>query len=255
MSPTKRNALSFPFMNNESPRPSVIWFSGNGCVEKVGDVSTVYVGGTLIGNFGPAKQFERNLVMLRLAQNESIKKEALAQAFGLSSEQLRRKQREKEKVGIENVSSRGRGGSTKRLTSKQRMRVRVLFAEGVKVAEAHRRLGKRFGVSYRTFLREHEAWVEKQRPTVANEVGVEEIEAAAQQSLEFVTPVEQHVDHEQHAAEAEGGEAGLPRGVRRGRSTTKTARQRSRCVAVNSCSTQDAGCCWRRYKRWGCTMR
>ena len=204
-------------MNNETSGVRTRWFSSNGSVEMHGDLSVIYVGGTLIGSFGPEERLARNVAMLGLAENPGIKKEKLAPAFGISSEHLRRMRRKKEQDGLESVSCRGRGGSEKKLSANQRKRLHGLFAEGTKVAEAHRRLGERCGVSYKTVWREHKAWA-KDRTAIEDETAVVEIEATAQQVLAIVpatvkeTEDEQRVEDEQLAETAPSEAAGLPSG-------------------------------------------
>ncbi len=173
-----------------SSLPHVIWFCGNGFVERREGLSAVYVGGTLIAVFGPKDILERNAAVLGLADAPEIKKEKLAPAFGMSVEHLRRLRKAKEEGGLENVPSRARGGSEKKLTAKQRTKLHTLFAEGAKVAEAHRQLGERSDVSYKTVWREHQAWLEA-REGSGEAAAVVENATLSQQELALTSPVEE----------------------------------------------------------------
>ena len=50
------------------------WFSALGCVVYRPDVAEVFVGGTLIGTFGPKEVGLRNILLVGLAKNQRIGK-------------------------------------------------------------------------------------------------------------------------------------------------------------------------------------
>src|SRR5260370_39232475 len=70
------------------PPPSTYhWFSGSGVVVEDGDRRLVYVGGTLIGSFGPREGMKRNgILMGPLENDQSIWVGKVCDAFGLSRE-------------------------------------------------------------------------------------------------------------------------------------------------------------------------
>jgi len=149
------------------PPPSTHhWFSGTGVVVEDGDRRLVYVGGTLIGSFGPKERMKRNAILLGLLENdESVWIGKLCVAFGLSREGVRAMQKQLHAEGLAAVLARKPGGRGEGKTSAGRVRrLEAMFEAGLSIAEAQKKLGK-IGRSTVGFL--HKAWVDRGRAVVA----------------------------------------------------------------------------------------
>lgn len=137
------------------------WFSGTGCVCYGPTVAEVFVGGTLIGTFGPKDVGVRNVLLVGLGSEPRIKKGKLAWAFAVCSEQLRRIRRLVESDGLEAIPARPRGGSKTKVSPSLRKRLFKLFEGGASAYEVHQRLaGKRntSTLSYSTLCRVRQVW-------------------------------------------------------------------------------------------------
>jgi hypothetical protein len=124
------------------------WFAVDSCVEYDGDEARVYVGGKLVGVFGPKDVLARNLLLVGLAQEKKFKKGKLAWAFKLTDRQLLRIRQEVMEKGLDAIPSRPRGGSESKITEEIREKLYALFAEGYSAKQAFKKCGKRFGISY-----------------------------------------------------------------------------------------------------------
>ncbi len=140
------------------------------------DDRSVYVSGTLIGKFNSDERYLRNIILLGLDQDKTIRKGKLARAFGLTDEYLRRMRHRVSAGGLSAIPTRGPGGNSPKLDEKTRKRIFRLFSDGVRAKEAYRRVGKKAGVTYPTIWRMHKAWKVEQELN-ESQTGEEEIEA------------------------------------------------------------------------------
>jgi len=148
------------------PPPSTHhWFSGTGVVVEDGDRRLVYVGGTLIGSFGPQERMKRNAILMGLLENdESIWIGKLCAAFGLSREGVRAMQKQLRTEGLAAVLARRPGGRGEGKTSAARVRrLEAMFEEGLSIVDAQKKLGK-IGRSTVGFV--HKAWVDRRGTVV-----------------------------------------------------------------------------------------
>jgi hypothetical protein len=184
------------------PPPSTHhWFSGTGVVVEDGDRRLVYVGGTLIGSFGPQERMKRNAILMGLLENdESIWIGKLCIAFGLSREGLRAMQKQLRTEGLAAVLARKPGGRGQGKTSAaRRRRLEAMFDEGLTVAQAQKKLG-RIGRSTVGFIRK--AWGER-RAAVACAQVPEAPQAEPSASLPLLPrPVESSVKESPTAKES-----------------------------------------------------
>lgn len=79
----------------------------------------VFVGGTLIGAFEEDEQLERNAILVQLSEDPKCHLGRLAEAFGLSTERLRRLRRDYEAGGLEALRP-GRHDGPRRLNQRAR---------------------------------------------------------------------------------------------------------------------------------------
>jgi hypothetical protein len=124
------------------------WFAVDSCVEYDGDNARVYIGGKVIGVFGPKDVLARNLLLVGLAKEKKFKKGLLAWAFSLTDRQLLRIRQEVMEKGLDAIPSRPRGGSESKITAEIREKLYSLFAEGFSAKQAYKKCGKKFGISY-----------------------------------------------------------------------------------------------------------
>jgi len=147
--------------------PNLRWFSRHGCVVHHLDHVEVLVGGTVVGKYHPQERGVRNLLMVGLAQEPTIRLGKLAWAFDVSAEQLRRVRRRVERGGIAALPTEGPGGfrGDRKLTPQLRRELHKLFEQGLGVRPAHRRIKRRFEVSHHTVWVVHKEWeAEQQQP-------------------------------------------------------------------------------------------
>ncbi len=174
-----------------SQQKEIRWFSHRGCVEYEGDERCVYVSGTLIGKFGSDERFIRNLILLGLDKDKTIRKGKLAKAFGLTDEYLRRMRQRVAEGGLDAVPNQGLGGPHFKLDEKTRRDISRLFDHGLRAKEVYVRAGRKAGVSYRTVLRMRDAWkaekeLEETRAIEAEDIG-EQLSFGSFQEIEPVS--------------------------------------------------------------------
>ncbi len=146
-----------------SHQKEIRWFSYRGCVEYDGNDRCVYISGTLIGKFKSEERFVRNLILLGLDQDKTIRKGKLGKAFDLTDEYLRRMRQRVAEGGLEAVPTQGPGGQHFKLDEKTRRDISRLFDDGLRAKEVYDRAGKKAGISYQTVLRMRNAWkIEKE---------------------------------------------------------------------------------------------
>jgi len=143
------------------PTPRTRWFGLGGCVYRREDgVVEVFVGGMLLGAFGPDDVASRNVVLVLLVEDPRTRVGELARAFEITPEIIRRARRLKEEQGLLAVASiRGRGAPSKR-SPRLCQRLQDLFKAGVSIQEAYRRVRKH--VSYGTVWNLHREWKTQQ---------------------------------------------------------------------------------------------
>ena len=124
------------------------WFAVDSCVEYEGDEARVFIGGKLVGVFGPKDVLARNLLLVGLSQEKKFKKGTLAWAFKLTDRQLLRVRQEVMENGLDAIPCRPRGGSESKITEEIRKKLYALFADGFSASQAFEKCGKRFGISY-----------------------------------------------------------------------------------------------------------
>jgi hypothetical protein len=134
--------------------PITHWFSSRGAVVVRGKTMEVFVGGTLIGSFDEAEQFERNAILVHLAADPKCHLGSLAEAFGMSSERLRQLRREYDNGGFEALRP-GKHGGPRRLSDREVARLSKAFERGLAPTAAHATLK---GVSLSTVRRAYRAW-------------------------------------------------------------------------------------------------
>lgn len=123
----------------------------------------VYAGAALVGQFEPGDVAMRNLLLVTVASNDgTVVFEALAKAFGVTSETVRLVRREYEAKGLLAVVTRK---PTKRRPSKVTLAVRKqvmrLFDEGLTQTQARAKLKK--ALSKGTLNALHQEWREARR--------------------------------------------------------------------------------------------
>jgi hypothetical protein len=172
---TTQTEIQYPDLNR-TRKIDIRWFSERGCVEFSEGVRSVYVSGTLITKFEDDERYVRNVILLGLDQDKTIKKGRLARAFGMTYESLRRMRKLAEEGGVEALPVRGPGGSEPKINLETREKIFRLFSEGVTAKEAYRKAGKKAGVTYQTIWRMRKAWEAGQRLSELQERKDEEID-------------------------------------------------------------------------------
>jgi hypothetical protein len=133
-------ALTLP-----DPTPHTTWFDAKSCVviDEEG-IRCVFVGGRLVGSFGPKEPAERNVLLMAVCEEPKAHFCHIARAFGVSTEMIRLLQRLVEREGIGAVTTRKRGGSVgKGLTARDRKKVVASFEQGRTIEGAWEQIGRR----------------------------------------------------------------------------------------------------------------
>ena len=154
----KSTAMKLPIPDARIEEKRTVWFGRFACVVHGDEAVEVFVSGLLIGSFAPSDVFTRNVLLVGLSSEPSIKKGALAVAFGVSDEHRRRICKIASEQGIQALPGKPRGGRVPKLKGSAKAKVLKLFAEGHRPVQVFRDHGKRLGVSYTTILRLHQAW-------------------------------------------------------------------------------------------------
>ena len=138
------------------------WFSSVGCVYREGDRCQVFVGGSLIGEFGPDDVGLRNVLVVGLASDPRAHLGDLANAFQIGSETLRQLRKVYAAQGPEALLARRHGGAHNvKITEARRRKLEALFAQGVTIDGAMARVGSRWSVSRSAIGNVHAAWVQR----------------------------------------------------------------------------------------------
>ena len=114
----KRKETELPGLDVDQSRTR--WFTSDSCVVRNGEFSEVFVSGFLVGQYGPKEIWARNILMVSLAQDASVKPGKLAWAFGISTERLRQLRRIAEEQGVEALAGKRRGGSKPKVGGKKK---------------------------------------------------------------------------------------------------------------------------------------
>ncbi len=154
-------ALMLPLPASDS---AVRWFSARGCVVERDGRCEVFVGGTLVGEFGPEETGVRNVLLVGLAADPRAHLGRLAEAFGLTSETVRQMRRVYECDGIEPLWKRTRGGAHGKVTPAVRARLEKMFDAGASAKDARARMKRRPALSLRTIERARAAWLARLAP-------------------------------------------------------------------------------------------
>lgn len=157
-----QTAIQYPVLNRTHDR-DVHWFSERGCVEYKDGVRSVYISGTLIAKFEDDDRYVRNVVLLGLDQDKSIKKGNLARAFGLTYESVRRMRQLVAEGGTAAIPMRGPGGRDPKVGVEMREKIFQLFRNGIKAKKVYQETRKKAGVTYQTIWRMKKAWEAEQR--------------------------------------------------------------------------------------------
>ena len=122
-----------------APPPSNhFWFSGVGCVvEEAEGYRHVFVGGTLIGSFGPKDRAARNALLMGLCEEPTMHLTKLARAFGVAFESLRLMRAQCDEEGLEAVLARAPGREAK-VSEAERVRLEAMFEQGASVSSVMR---------------------------------------------------------------------------------------------------------------------
>lgn len=149
--------MEIPFLSSKA-QSGTNWFGSFACVVHREEVVDVVVSGLLIGSFKHDDVLTRNILLVGLSKEPSIKKGALARAFGISDERRRIICRIAESEGSQMIPSLGPVGRPPKLNKEVRARILERFVEGERPVQVHREQGKKLGVSYWTVLRLHQSW-------------------------------------------------------------------------------------------------
>ena len=168
----KRDSRSLPLPQETLP-PVARWFSARGSVIRRGDVTEVFVGGTLVGSFDEDQPFERNAILVQLAEDPRCHLTRLAEAFEVSRERLRQLRHLYEQGGLEALRP-GEAGGPRKLSERDVVRLEKMFAAGMKSREAQ---GKFKKASLSTVSRAYRAWRDAKAPKVSRAAPAESPEA------------------------------------------------------------------------------
>lgn len=194
------------------PAPGTRWFDAKGSVVLGEDgIRRVFVGGRLVGSFGPKDYAERNVMLIALSEEPKAHLGHLAAAFGVSSETLRELRILVAKEGIGAATRRRRGGSEARvLSSRDRAKVMAAFEKGATVEGACAQIGRR--ASRATVGRLKKEWEARSAVVAAAAAAVREgpSQTRLDDVLAVATPAAADEPHDAAAAtETEGATAAL----------------------------------------------
>lgn len=168
--------------------PDTRWFAPWGNVVERDGRCQVFVGGTLIGEFGvdDRDRGPRNVLLVTLARDPKIHLGHLSAAFRISDEYLRLLRRLEEKDGLGAVLTSTMDGRT-RVTPEKRQELHELFEAGWNASEATRKQRRgRDRVSRPTVSREWRRWkAERDSAAIATPVATAIAEANAEQLTLF----------------------------------------------------------------------
>ena len=138
--------------------PEYRWFGDGGCVIQRGELLQVWMGGTLIGEFGEKDRGLRNLHLVVLAETGVFYLGVLAKAFGVTLETLRLLRELAEKEGLGALMERRSTGRPKKMTAQMEEQAEACFAAEMTSSEISAVLRKQGQVSARTLRRARLQW-------------------------------------------------------------------------------------------------
>lgn len=200
-------AMALPFPQ-PIEKPGTRWFSLRGCVCVEGNVTRVFAGGTLVGEFGPHECGLRNVLLIGLSSEPTMHLGHLSEAFDMSTEALRQLRRLYETEGLAAVWRRtpGRPKGSK-LSASLRKRLEKLFEQGSSISAAHEKAcgtkGRR--ISRSSVYRARTEWLARQQAGAAPEA-TQAVEPATLPLALVPPPVEAA------SAAAQGDAAAAPAG-------------------------------------------
>jgi len=136
--PTKtlQRDLDIPLSMPGSPR----WFSAYGCTVTGETHVEVFIAGSLIGVFEHGDRASRDVLLLGVSEDRTVRRGKLAAAFGVSAELLRQLRNKREVEGLESIVHRQRVGAPRKCTAKLRKRIEGMLDEGHTIDQVQRKL-------------------------------------------------------------------------------------------------------------------
>jgi hypothetical protein len=146
-------------------------FSSDGAVIIRGTTANVFIGGTLIGVFDTDDDHRgpRNVLAVTLAKSEQFHLGRLANAFGMTDENLRRLRRREETSGLGAILGL-RPGKTTKVTPELRTAWFAMFEAGRMPVDVYREQPRKHRLSHATVGRVYQEWRrerEQARTTIA----------------------------------------------------------------------------------------
>ena len=175
--------------NGLLPMPEVVahdstktlWFAPYCCVRSGPELTQVFVGGYLVGEYATGNAEGRNRILVTLSNEGQFRKGRLAQAFGVTPERVRQLRGQFERQGWEGLTPGKRGGSASKLDAKARRRLYREFDMGITAGQAFRASGEKLGVSLSTIQRVHFDWKVQAQQTEQHAEQQASAESAADQ--------------------------------------------------------------------------
>lgn len=151
--------------------PSTIWFGEYLSVVTDGEFREVFAGRYRLGRYKTGDVVARNVLLVTLAADPAVHLGQLAQAFGLSSEAVRRIRRLHEEKGMRAVVARSGAGRPADVSDETRRELERLFDQGASVSAAFKTIGRRKVKSRSTVGRIRKGWDAARRlaPAVVDE--------------------------------------------------------------------------------------
>ena len=201
-----------PTLALTDPASNTKWFDTQSSVVLHADgTRQVFVGGRLIGSFGPKDCAERNVMLIAVSEEPKAHYGRIADAFGVTTETLRLLRQLVERKGIEAVTRRKRGGSEgKELSARDRAKVVLAFEAGATIEGAWERIGRR--ASRATVGRLKKEWDAALTPQPVGEAVVEP--ASAQRRLDEAMAVARPCANADHSPPECESEQQLPPGAK-----------------------------------------
>lgn len=127
--------------------PRYRYFGPHGSVEDLGAGRfALYIGGSLIGTYSESDPAERDILIVIALREPRVKARAVALAFRVSEETVRRARVREQKGGLMGVTRRGRRGAPLKRTAKLRRKAFGFFDQGYGVARTHTALAASISV-------------------------------------------------------------------------------------------------------------
>jgi hypothetical protein len=153
-------ALDLPLpATHPEPGFEVRRFSSDGAVVVRGTTASVFIGGTLIGVFDTDDDHRgpRNVLAVTLAKSEQFHLGRLANAFGMTDENLRRLRRREETSGLAAILGL-RPGKTTKVSPELRAAWIAMFEAGRMPVDVYREQPRKHRLSHATVGRAYQEW-------------------------------------------------------------------------------------------------